>query len=213
MNWSGENRAYLSSSLSSAGLLVALLVGIPVFLIFGMGWPLPQTTPSGTGAIGISRAGVIPSSLFLMGISIALWVLWLQVLVGAGVEMWAHFHGRVAPRVLFIPRFVQQLSARVIGTALVITFATQQGGTAIADNHKLLAPIVIDETIVQAAEQRLGQQALAEQFLGDANRWGRYSSSTPALSPRTMGTPKGIQSFCTSTTRKLQPIHSNPTWT
>ena len=121
-----------------------------MLLIVGVGWPLPQGIPSGSEVSTAIKTGAIQPTLILKSISIVVWVLWLQMLAGVGIELWAHFHGRVAPRVAFMPSFVQRLSARMMGTALVIAFSIQHPGVAMADNKDLLVPTTIEMDFEQS---------------------------------------------------------------
>ena len=200
MNLNREFRQELVRGLGSATLLAGLLLGIPILLIAGVGWPLPRGLPSGSDALTAIKTGAIPASLILKSISVVVWVLWLQLLAGLGVEVWAHFHGRVAPRVVLVPSFVQRLSARLLGTALFVAFSVQNPGAAIATNQDLLAPTTIEldvdsldaqsdapiahssgnphsiepfdaEPFVHTVERRDSLQMVAEQYLGDPNRW------------------------------------------
>lgn len=206
MKLNSEHRRELVRGLASAASLCGLLVGVPLLLILGVGWPLPQGTQSGSEVLTALKTGAIPPSLILKPISLVVWVLWLQMLAGVGVELWAHFHGRVAPRVSFIPLFMQRLSARLMGTVLVVVLSMQHPGTALADNKDLLAPPTLELDIGQSwsiesndegipvhldtatgealesespepmallhtVERRDSLRMLAEQYLGDPNRW------------------------------------------
>ncbi len=209
MNLNKKHRTELVRGLASAALLIGLLIGIPILLITGVGWPLPQELPSITKTLSGLKSGTISSSLILKSISCILWILWFQMLAGVVVELWSHFHGRVAPQVIFIPKFIQRLSARIIGAALVIIFSVQHPGITAADNQSLLAPTTIELDVEQSwtfifddldnfatprneenstnsdpnndlvefiplihtVQQRDSLQLLAEQYLGDPNRW------------------------------------------
>ena len=172
MNHQEEQRAQLLKSLASTVLLAGLLIGVPLVLALGVGWPLPRTVPSGGDVSTALKTGAVPPSLILKAISLVVWVLWLQMMAGVGVELWAHFHGRVAPRVSFIPSFMQSLSARMIGTVLVIAFAVQNPGTALADNQDLLAPTTIELDLDdESAEPTEGLRNVAERYLGNPDRW------------------------------------------
>ena len=181
MNPNEEHRTELIRGLTSAAFLAGLLVAIPILLILGVGWPLPQDIPSGSEAATAIKTGTVPPSLISKSVSLVLWILWLQMLAGVTIELWAHFHGRVAPRVVFIPQFVQSLSARMIGTALVIAFSIQHPGTAMADNQELLTPATIEldfdresteaKPLIHTVQHRDSLRVLAERYLGDPNRW------------------------------------------
>ncbi|WP_419918553.1 LysM peptidoglycan-binding domain-containing protein [Candidatus Poriferisocius sp.] len=209
MNFGEKYRTELVYGLLSTALLTIVLVGIPILLIVGVGWPLPQSIPSITKVSAAFKTGTIPSALILKSISCILWILWLQILIGVGVELWSHFHGRLAPRVVFIPQFIQRFSSRIISTALVITFSVQNPGIATENNQELLDPTSIeldedklwspsienmntsssfknkvdgintslDEELVEikplihTVQQRDSLRVLAEQYLGDPNRW------------------------------------------
>ena len=144
MNVLGEHRAELVRGLVSAGVLACLLIGLPILLATGVGWPLPREIPSSSEAVAAIKAGAVSSSFVLKALSLVLWILWGQMVASLGVELWAHSHGRVVPRVVFIPRFMQRLSARIMGTALVITFSLQHPTMAVTENQELLAPTTIE---------------------------------------------------------------------
>lgn len=192
MKLNHEHRRDLVRGLASAASLCGLLVGIPILLTLGVGWPLPQGIPSGSEALTALKTGAIPPSLILKPLSLIVWILWLQMLAGVGIELWAHFHGRVAPRVSFIPLFMQRLSARLIGTALVIALSIQHPGAALAANKDLLVPPTLEMDVEQSwvappndesaptsdptpfvhtVERRDSLRMLAERYLGDPNRW------------------------------------------
>ena len=135
-----EHRTDLVRCVASASSLFGVLVGVPLLLILGVGWPLPDEIPSGSEVLTALKTGAFSPSLILKPISVVVWVLWLQMLSGVGIELWAHFQGRVAPRVSFIPSFMQRMSARLMGTVLVIAFSIQQPGAVTAANQDLLAP-------------------------------------------------------------------------
>ncbi|MCY3911166.1 MAG: LysM peptidoglycan-binding domain-containing protein [bacterium] len=117
--------------------------------------------------------------MILKSISVVVWVLWLQLIVGLGIEVWAHLQGRVAPRVIFVPSFIQRLSTRLMGTALFVAFSVQNPGIAVADNQDLLAPTTIEldvgsldtQSVVHTVERHDSLRMLAEQYLGDPDRW------------------------------------------
>lgn len=176
-----EHQIDLLRGLTSAALLAVLLIGVPIFLILGVGWPLPQGIPSGSRAMSAIKTGAIPPSLISKSVSLVLWILWLQMMAGVVLEIWAHFHGRVAPQVVFIPKFVQSLSSRIIGTALTVAFLIQHPSIAMADNQELLIPanIEVDDNhqtteeklLIHTVQHRDSLRQLAERYLGDPNRW------------------------------------------
>ena len=181
MNPNDEHRTELIRGLTSTALLAGLFIAVPILLILGVGWPLPQESPSVSKMTTSIKTGAIPPSLVLKSVALVLWILWLQLLAGVVIELWAHFHGRVAPRVMVIPQFVQSLSARMISTALLIAFSIQQPGVATADNQDLLTPTTIEldldreftptQPLVHKVQQRESLRTLAERYLGDPNRW------------------------------------------
>lgn len=182
MNLNREHRREVVRGLASAASLCGMLVGVPILLIVGVGWPLPRGIPSGSEALTALKTGAIPPSLILKPISLVVWILWLQMVAGVGIELWAHFNGRVAPRVSFVPSFMQRLSARLMGAVLVIAFSVQNPGTALADNTDLLIPTTLVMDVEQSwtlgsaeentsAERRDSLEMLAGQYLGDPDRW------------------------------------------
>ena len=179
MNLNEEPRKEIVRGLASASLLASLLIGVPILLMVGVGWPLPKGIPSASDVFDAIQTGAIPPSLILKPISLVVWVLWVQLLAGVGIEVWAHLCGRVAPRVAFIPSFVQRWTARQLATALVIAFSLQHAGTAMADNQELFAPKTIEidleapdaKPLVHTVERRDSLRMLAERYLGDPSRW------------------------------------------
>ncbi|MYB09425.1 MAG: LysM peptidoglycan-binding domain-containing protein [Acidimicrobiia bacterium] len=179
MNLNENPRGEAVRGLASAALLVGLLIGVPILLIFGVGWPLPQGIPSGSDIVTTIKTGAVPPSTIWKSISVVVWVLWFLLLAGVGVEAWAHLRGRVAPRVAFLPSFIQRFSAQVMGTTLLIAFSLQHPGLATADNQELLAPTTfkIDAEAADAGphthtvERNDNLRQLAERYLGDPNRW------------------------------------------
>lgn len=207
MNPNDDHRTELIRGLTSAALLAGLLIAIPILLIFGVGWPLPQEIPSGSKITTAIKTGAIPPSLVSKSVAIMLWILWLQSLAGVVIELWAHFHGRVAPRVTVIPQFVQSLSARMISTALLIAFSIQQPGVATADNQELLTPTTIEldfdreftptQPLIHKVQQKESLRTLAERYLGDPNRWTEVFVLN-------QGQPQAVGESLTDPTR-LQP--------
>ena len=179
MNLNEDPRREIVRGLVSAVLLAGLLIGVPIVLIFGVGWPLPQGIPSGSDLVTAIKTGAVPPSAIWKSISVVVWVLWFLLLAGVGIEAWAHLRGRVAPRVVFLPSFIQRISAQIMGAALLISFSLQHPGVALADNQELLVPTEFkmdveaadDDLIVHAAERHDSVRQLAEQYLGDPNKW------------------------------------------
>ncbi len=199
-------RCELLRGMASAASLGGLIVGVPLLLAFGVGWPLPQGVPSGSEVLTAFKTGAISPSMILKPLSLVVWVLWLQMAIGVGIELWAHLSGGVAPRVRVIPLFMQRLSARLMGTALVIALSVQHPGTALGDNKELLDPPALEvdispaqavasydvrhptsserprsnpeetdyidpKLLLHTVERRDSLRMLAEQYLGDPNRW------------------------------------------
>ena len=179
MNLNEEPRKEIVRGLASASLLASLLIGVPMLLMVGVGWPLPKGIPSGSELLNAIRTGAIPPSLILKPIALVVWILWFQLVAGVGIEVWAHIRGQVAPRVAFIPSFIQRWTARQMATALVIAFSLQHAGTAMADNQELLAPATIEVNVeasdarplIHTVDRRDSLRTLAERYLGDPNRW------------------------------------------
>ena len=158
MNLSSKQSADLVRGLASAATLCGLLIVVPILLILGVGWPLPLATPSGSDALTALKTGAMSPSLVLKPISLVVWVLWLQMTTGVGIELWAHLHGRVAPRVSIIPLFMQRMSARLLGTVLIVAISLQQHGTALADNKDLLSPPAVELDLGQSWSVAPGSQ-------------------------------------------------------
>ena len=179
MNLNENPRRETVRGMASVMLLVGLLIGVPILLILGVGWPLPQGIPSGSDIVTTIKTGAVPPSTIWKSISVVVWVLWFLLFAGVGVEAWAHLRGRVAPRVAFLPSFVQRFSAQVMGTALLIAFSLQHPGIATADNKELLDPTTFTMDaepadagpLTHTVERNDSLRQLAERYLGDPDRW------------------------------------------
>lgn len=179
MNLNENPRGDTVRGLASAVLLVGLLIGVPILLILGVGWPLPQGIPSGSDIVTTIKTGAVPPSTIWKSISVVVWVLWSLLFAGVGVEAWAHLRGRVAPRVALLPSFIQRFSAQIMGTTLLVAFSLQHPGIATADNQELLAPTTfkIDAEpadagpLTHTVERNDSLRQVAERYLGDPNRW------------------------------------------
>ena len=184
MNLNEHPRGETVRGLASAVLLTGLLIGVPILLIFGVGWPLPQGIPSGSDVVTTIKTGAVPPSTIWKSISVVVWVLWFLLLAGVGIEAWAHLRGRVAPQVAFLPSFIQRFSAQIMGTALLIAFSLQHPGVAMADNQELLVPTTFDMDaasteagaavagpVIHTVEHHDSLRQLADRYLGDPDRW------------------------------------------
>ena len=189
MNLNEDPRREIARGLASAVLLTGLLIGVPILLIFGVGWPLPQGIPSGADVVTAIKTGAVPPSTIWKSISVVVWILWFLILAGVGIEAWAHFRGRVAPQVAFLPSFIQRFSAQIMGTALLIAFSLQHPGVAMAENQELLVPTTFEmdaepndvvptvsgqeiaRPVIHTVERHDSLRQLADRYLGDPDRW------------------------------------------
>ena len=189
MNLNEDPRGEIARGLVSAVLLTGLLIGVPILLIFGVGWPLPQGIPSGADVVTAIKTGAVPPSTIWKSISVVVWILWFLLLAGVGIEAWAHLRGRVAPQVAFLPSFIQRFSAQIMGTALLIAFSLQHPGVAMAENQELLVPTTFEldaasndavptdsgpeiaVPVIHTVEQHDSLRQLADRYLGDPDRW------------------------------------------
>ena len=62
MNPNEGHRTELVRGLASAALLASLLLGVPLLLIVGVGWPLPQGIPSGSEVSTAIKTGGDPTN-------------------------------------------------------------------------------------------------------------------------------------------------------
>jgi DNA-binding SARP family transcriptional activator len=83
--------------LVKAGLLVAILTGIPYGLATQIGSPLPDTVPT-TDQISHALTSPVSDTMVLDLLAIALWILWTAFLVTFAVEILAAVRGVPAPR-------------------------------------------------------------------------------------------------------------------
>jgi len=89
--------ARVTRGLAATVLLALLLLGVPVLLAVGVGWPLPRSIPA-WGDITATAVGNLPldSHAVLKTLACVMWVAWGQVVIATVVEAGALARGRVA---------------------------------------------------------------------------------------------------------------------
>jgi DNA-binding SARP family transcriptional activator len=183
---------------TAAGLLLTLvLVGLPVALVHYVGWPLPNSVPNVEQLTGWLHTPVTDTVIINL-LAIAAWLLWAAFIHAIGHELldtWRGMPARAGGRNLnpLRPAAAALITAITLGTLLTSAAAglTQQPATiAVAQAQPAKAQPATEpvQTIRPAAAGAItvhvGQERytyvvkkggylykIAEQWLGDPNRW------------------------------------------
>ncbi|MFP5327437.1 MAG: LysM peptidoglycan-binding domain-containing protein, partial [Acidimicrobiia bacterium] len=174
--------------ISSATALAALLIGVPLALAVGVGWPLPQAV--NWDDIRDSLGGsTISDTTLLKTLAVLGWIAWAQVVATAAVEITAVVRGRAAADIPLARPF--QPLVRYLVVALLVSVGTGRSMVAGADLRleTVDVSVVEDGSSVRGAslERQLDLHVadfvaytvkprdslwkIAEQQLGDGFRW------------------------------------------
>jgi DNA-binding SARP family transcriptional activator len=194
----GQHLTLLVRGLGSLAGLVALLVGLPAALVYGIGWPLPRSWQEIwawlNGPTRITVRGIIDAG------ACVLWLMWAAIVVAVVVEIVAAVRRVRVPR-LPLASPLQGLAAGLVGTAVIALTSTaaraappaQTAPAAAATNPRqpaALTPDTSSTSLPTSAAIRSqitliagGQHysatvhpgdtlsAIARDWLGDPNRW------------------------------------------
>ncbi|MGH9030834.1 MAG: LysM peptidoglycan-binding domain-containing protein [Acidimicrobiia bacterium] len=89
--------ARLTRGLGASIVLLALVVGVPVFLAFAVGWPLPRAVPAWADVRDTFTGDVPldPDTVWKI-LAVVVWIAWAQLAVAAVVEVVALARGGIA---------------------------------------------------------------------------------------------------------------------
>jgi DNA-binding SARP family transcriptional activator len=110
---------------SGSGALVALVVlvvGVPLGLAMGVGWPLPHHVPTVTGLRTALTSRGIPNQTLLDALACVAWLAWASAAVSIAEEAAAAVRGRVARRIPVAGSF-QPVASRLVAAVLFATLA------------------------------------------------------------------------------------------
>jgi hypothetical protein len=120
-----------ATGLLATAALLAIVVGVPVALVKLVGWPLPVEVPA-AGAVGAAlRYGHIAPGTLLKALAVVVWVLWLLLTLGIGLELLALARGTVAPRLSTLVG-LQHVCARLLTAAMLLSTLTTRPAAAVA---------------------------------------------------------------------------------
>lgn len=121
--------ARVTRALAATVLLALLLLGVPIFLAVGVGWPLPRSIPA-WGDVTATLAGDLPldSLAVLKTLSCVMWVAWAQVVVATVIEAGALNRGRVATPLRGFGHMQQFAGPLLSAVALLLPSGVSLGG-------------------------------------------------------------------------------------
>jgi len=129
-------------------VLLGVVVGVPVALAAGFGWPLPHGLPS-VGALGDALGRPLPDTFFPKAMALVCWCAWADIAVSVVVELAATRRHRTTTRHALLP--AQPLVAALVGTALML-FPTVGRGHLPSRGDVLLRPAPIVRVMAVADE-------------------------------------------------------------
>ena len=96
-----------------------LVVGVPVALTAGVGWPLPTEVPRLSEISAALRDTYIPDEFLLKALAVVCWLVWIELVASLLVEAVAYVRGRKAGAVPFAGG-LQRGAARLIATVALL---------------------------------------------------------------------------------------------
>ena len=216
-----QRLADFTRGLAALVALLVLVVGIPAFLIIGVGWPLPADVPS-ADQVGeaLTRRG-IDDIVVVKTLAILLWLTWAQIAVAFVVEVAAVARGRAPRRAPTLPGLQVVVAKLVAATALVASIASAPRHDAPATARPIAAvtlvaqlqrsepppsgapqavpaPTASPSSVTYVVQRHDSLWSIAEETLGDGFRWREIRDLNTG---RTM--PDGHT--VTSTTETIEP--------
>lgn len=175
-------------AIASATALVALLIGVPLVLAVGVGWPLPRAVTWNDVRNSLGGSTVSDTTL-LKALAVLGWIAWAQVVATVGVEIRALVRGRAAPDVP-LARLFQPL-VRYLVVALLVSVGTGRSTVAAAeprlgtvevsvvedcksipaDSVEPRQDLPVVDFVTYTVRPRDSLWKIAEQQLGDGFRW------------------------------------------
>ncbi len=185
------------SGLRAVGTVVAslaVLVGIPVFLVLAVGWPLPRSVPSGDELVRAFQRQGVPVEVVMQILAVVVWIAWSQLVWATVIETIAYARGwsargGIVPGVHQAARQLVAAFAFLAGTVLSVRPAPAAPATApaaVAAASPAPVPIAgsssgpsfAGETVAASPTERMHEVVhgdtfwgLAERYLGSGVRW------------------------------------------
>ena len=184
----------LVRALFAALLLLALVVGVPVFLAGAVGWPLPTRLPTLQQLRDTLAGSTVDDGTIIKALALVCWVAWMQVVVSAFVECSAWVRGTAA-RPVPLGGLVQPAVRRLVVSVAIVLAGLRSASippapatvanvsAAFAESSSRLellgAPPMVESTPQVDAQPvasvtvraRDSLWRLAERHLGDGMRW------------------------------------------
>ena len=111
----------LLHGVAAVAVLTAVILGVPVALAVGIGWPLPRGLPSWDELSRALTNGDVADTTWLKAIACVVWIAWADFALAVAVEIIASAHGRTAPPVAVIAGPARVAAGRLVaGVALVV---------------------------------------------------------------------------------------------
>lgn len=111
----------LLHGVAAVAVLTAVILGVPLALAVGIGWPLPRGLPSWDELSRALTNGDVADTTWLKAIACVVWVAWANFALAVAVEIIASAQGRTAPPVAGIAGPARVAAGRLVaGVALVV---------------------------------------------------------------------------------------------
>lgn len=133
--------------IASATALTALLIGVPLVLAAGVGWPLPRAV-SWEDIRNSLGGSTISDATLLKALAVLGWLAWAQVFVTVAVEIHAWARGRAAPEIPLARPF--QPLVRYLVLALLVSVGTGRSTVAAADLRFAGATGAVELSVTEA---------------------------------------------------------------
>ena len=195
--------------LSHATALALLTVGIPVVLVFTVGWPLPDQTPDPSAIWRAVQQQNIPAEVVINTLAVLAWILWAQL---AWAILWdlaintrqiaAGAHLRPAP---FVVASIDSLATRLVSGTMAIS-VVMSSPAAVSALPTVVLPVAAQEYVEVAPSGDITAPAkpvvastestrpiwrvlkadsawsIAEIVLGDGSRFGEIAQLNDQIS-------------------------------
>jgi hypothetical protein len=160
--------------------LLTLVIGVPLALLWAVGWPLPVAVPDPAAVGNALRYGMIAPATLLKALAVVVWAAWLTLTTSIAVEVAALVRGTVA-RALPTLGGPQQVAARLVTAVMLLS--TLSTRPAVAAPPPAAVPVA-DAAPAPVPDQRADDPSptwevqrhdslwtIAERTLGDGHRW------------------------------------------
>lgn len=130
----------LLAAFAAGFALLALLVGVPVFLALTVGLPFLHGGPSWSQIGTVLSTNGLPDYVLIGLLSLASWLIWTDFAISALLEVVAAARRHSAPRPPVV-RLLQPLAAYLVATILLAFVVSGRSGSS-AGTHQLNTPFV-----------------------------------------------------------------------